>query len=245
MTTSPGKAVLVALVLLALTACDNDESAGDSEPASGAEPTAAESSAANDGEMSDEMEATTEPDSSAGAQDEAAAEEPPATSDNGSREATSARNTSEDSAANADAEETLDEEQALPNETSSSDVDAIIQETERRFQEASRELNQQFEDVEVTEDPTSEPQMDSETTTPGVSGSEPTGRVIEDELKKDPTTREVDAIIEETERRFEEASREIDRQFEEAERQVPESVPPEVESEVDQSLEGSEGESSP
>lgn len=84
------------------------------------------------------------------------------------------------------------------------DADDVIKETERQFEEASRELDQRFREVEQ-ESPV-EPSSDAND--------------IEDVLapSSDPKVR---AALEETERRFEEASREIEASFEQAERDVP------------------------
>ncbi|WP_027966263.1 hypothetical protein [Halomonas halocynthiae] len=86
-------------------------------------------------------------------------------------------------------------------------ADEVIQETERQFEAAQRELEQRFREVEQ-ESPV-EPSAESQD--------------IEDILRpsSDPKVR---AALEETERRFEEASRQIESSFKEAERDVPEEV---------------------
>lgn len=84
------------------------------------------------------------------------------------------------------------------------DVDEVLKETERQFQEAQRELDQRFHEVEQ-EDPV-----------------EPLSKTNEVESALTPSSDpQVRAVLEETERRFEEASREIKESFERAERDVP------------------------
>ncbi|PRY72798.1 LptM family lipoprotein [Halomonas ventosae] len=118
--------------------------------------------------------------------------------------------------------DTLDEDAALPGETTRSDVDAIIEETERRFEEASRQIDEQFESAEQEpielEPMESSPAFESDI---GLDES-PGGDLDEREaLPGESTDSDIEAILEETEKRFEEASRKIDEQFEEAERQAP------------------------
>ncbi|WP_163558868.1 hypothetical protein [Halomonas sp. NO4] len=123
--------------------------------------------------------------------------------------------------------ETLEEGGALPGEPTSSDIEAIIEETERRFEEAQRRLDEQFEEVEG-ESPTLEAMddesMDFETELEPSSDLPEAGDSELDEQASragEPTSRDIDAIIEEQERRFEEAQRELQQQFEEAERRDP------------------------
>jgi len=115
--------------------------------------------------------------------------------------------------------DTLDDSAALPGETTRSDVDAIIKETERRFEEASRRIDEQFEtaidepSVEL-EPMDSSPALESETPT-GSSGG---GELDEQQaLPGEHSRSDVQAIIKKTEKRFEEASRKINEQFEAAE----------------------------
>lgn len=119
----------------------------------------------------------------------------------------------------------LDESEAMPGETSSEDVDAIIQETERRFEEASQKIDEQFKEAEQeAPEPASTPEsetgaeldeaLESSSELPGDTSSLGEG-------SSDP---EVQAILEETERRFEEAKEKIDQQFEQAERKVPDEI---------------------
>ncbi|QJQ95326.1 MULTISPECIES: hypothetical protein [Halomonadaceae] len=46
---------------------------------------------------------------------------------------------------------TIDDQTAMPGETSDSDIDEFLQETERRFEEAQRQIDEQFEEVESQE----------------------------------------------------------------------------------------------
>ncbi|WP_280554251.1 hypothetical protein [Halomonas sp. 25-S5] len=144
--------------------------------------------------------------------------------------------------------DTLDEDAALPGETTRSDVDAIIEATERRFEEASRRIDEQFENAEkesIKLEPMESPEfapmeaspelepmeaspelepMESSPAFESDSGIAPSGGSELDEqqaLPGESSRSDVEAIIKETEKRFEEASRVIDEQFEEAERQVP------------------------
>ncbi|WP_206022800.1 hypothetical protein [Billgrantia bachuensis] len=129
----------------------------------------------------------------------------------------------------------LEEGGALPGEPTRSDVDAIIEDTERRFEEAQRQIDQQFEEVERS-NPALEPME-------GGSDSEPTLEPMEEEqggvsstIEREAertgevTQSDVDAWLEETERRFEEAQRELDEQFKEAERSEPGRDLPKIES---------------
>ncbi|MDR5860557.1 hypothetical protein FZZ93_08190 [Halomonas eurihalina] len=120
--------------------------------------------------------------------------------------------------------EVLNESEAMPGETSSEDVDAIIEETERRFDEASKKVDEQFKEAE---------QETPESTVPESEASADLDAALESPsaLPDDATTLEegssdpeVQAILEETERRFEEASKEIDQQFKQAERRVPDEI---------------------
>lgn len=134
--------------------------------------------------------------------------------------------------------DTLDEGEALPGETTSSDVDDIIEETERRFDEASRRIDEQFESAEEGSpelepmegapefepmespalEPMETPDFESDIGVDVAPGSDLDER---EALPGESTSSDIEAIIEETEKRFEEASRKIDEQFEEVERQAP------------------------
>lgn len=118
--------------------------------------------------------------------------------------------------------DTLDEDEALPGETTRSDVDAIIEETERRFEEASRQIDEQFESAE--QEPIElEPMESSPAFESDIDIDESPDRDLDEQqaLPGESTDSDIEAILEETEKRFEEASRKIDEQFEEAERQTP------------------------
>lgn len=119
-------------------------------------------------------------------------------------------------------DDTLDEGEALPGETTRSDVDAIIEETERRFEEASRQIDEQFESAE--QEPIElEPMESSPAFESDIGLDESPGSDLDEQqaLPGESTSSDIEAILEETEKRFEEASRKIDEQFEEAERQAP------------------------
>lgn len=141
------------------------------------------------------------------------------------------------------ATDTLQSEQAVPGEASRSDVDAILEETERRFEEASRKIDEAYQQAEASAPDSS----GTEAAGVDASAPEPTSAVDDSgdgAASASPLadgdgqggassapgndSSEVDAILQETERRFEEASRKIDETFEEAERQVPETTPVET-----------------
>lgn len=117
----------------------------------------------------------------------------------------------------ADPDEALDEASAMPGETTRSDVDEVIAETERRFEEAQRQLEQQFQEIEqqtpelapMESDPL-EPSWERES---GVSDRAP----LEGELE----ATDVDALIEDTERQFEEAQQRLEEQFQALESEQP------------------------
>lgn len=113
----------------------------------------------------------------------------------------------------ADPEEVL-ESGGIPGETSRSDVDAMIEENERRFEEAQQRLEAQFEEIEQ-EDPVLEP-MESEPLPP----SWETQSIENDpRLEDDLEATDVQALIEENERRFEEAQKRLEAQFDEIEQE--------------------------
>lgn len=115
----------------------------------------------------------------------------------------------------ADPDDVLDETSAMPGETTRSDVDDVIAETERRFEEAQRRLDEQFEEVEQHSTPL-EPMADDEFSPSWETESSlPESTRLEDDLE----TTDVDALIEDTERRFEEAQQRLNEQFEEIERE--------------------------
>ncbi|MFC7367539.1 MULTISPECIES: hypothetical protein [Vreelandella] len=113
----------------------------------------------------------------------------------------------------ADPEDALDEASAMPGETTRSDVDDVIAETERRFEEAQRRLDEQFQEVEQ-QAPVLEPMESEEFSTDWETDSSlPDSPRLEDDLE----AADVDALIEDTERRFEEAQQRLEQQFEEIE----------------------------
>ncbi|WP_447553227.1 hypothetical protein [Vreelandella sp. EE22] len=120
----------------------------------------------------------------------------------------------------ADPEDALDEQSAMPGETTRSDVDDVIAETERRFEEAQRQLEQQFQEVEsqTTELEPTESANFTEDWEVESSLPESTRR------ENDPDALDVDALIEDTERRFEAAQERLNQQFEELERERDSSV---------------------
>ncbi|MDT8895307.1 hypothetical protein RSO41_11645 [Halomonas sp. I1] len=120
----------------------------------------------------------------------------------------------------------LDESEAMPGETSSDDVEDIIQETERRFDEASQKIDEQFKEAEQeTPEPVApESETGADLDAALESSSELPGPEDATTLEEASSDPEVRAILEETERRFEEASQEIDRQFEQAESRVPDEI---------------------
>ncbi|WP_444677141.1 hypothetical protein [Halomonas sp. E19] len=131
-------------------------------------------------------------------------------------------------------EATLDNGGALPGEPTRSDIDAVLEETERRFEQAQREIDEQYEEVEQ-EGTALEPMEEStdfrSTLEPMQIGDPGTTSAIDEEAERrgEVTQSDIDALLEETERRFEEAQRQLDEQFEEAERREPRSAPPSFE----------------
>lgn len=124
----------------------------------------------------------------------------------------------------ADPSDALEEEGGLPGEVSTSDVDDVIAETERRFEEAQQRLDEQFEEAEnqaealVPEDVNMDElgeniasDWESEMDLP--ESSLPENSQQEGELGQD----DVQALIDETERRFEEAQQRLEEQFQELE----------------------------
>ena len=96
-------------------------------------------------------------------------------------------------------------------------MDAIIEETEKRFEEARQRIDEQFEQAEQ-EAVVPEP----------MEGEAEVGIDIDTSLDEEPLSgeamgdAEVDAFLEEQERRFEAAQRELEQQFEAMEQEVPE-----------------------
>jgi hypothetical protein len=109
----------------------------------------------------------------------------------------------------------LDEERAMPGEATRSDVDEIIAETERRFEEAEQRLEEQFREVE-RQTPTVEPMENEDFSSSWDTESSLPERTP---LQDDREATDVDALIEDTERRFEEAQQRLEEQFQELESQ--------------------------
>ncbi|MDR5902389.1 hypothetical protein [Halomonas icarae] len=220
-------ALLAMLLTLGLAGCgDGDEQAPDadaSRPAQDVESETAPAVDETDGmEASGETEEAPVPDelNQEGASTAGQGEEPAAPDESGTAE-----ETPDDAAVSADTE-TLAESPstpleggaALPGEATREDVDAIIEENERRFEEAQRRIDEQFQQAEQ-ERGTPEPMADGDIE----SSIDIDASLGEDPLAGEEAARsDIDAIIEEQERRFEEAQRELEQQFEEIEREVPE-----------------------
>ena len=105
----------------------------------------------------------------------------------------------------------------MPGETTRSDVDDVIAETERRFEEAQRQLEQQFQEIEQ-QSPELTP-MESDPIEPSWERDSnlPESSSLEGELE----ARDVDALIEDTERQFEEAQQRLEEQFQALENEEP------------------------
>lgn len=119
----------------------------------------------------------------------------------------------------------LEEGGALPGEPTRSDIDAILEETERRFEEAQRQIEQQYQELDKTP-PSLEPMEGDavpESSLAPMPGDVEPSSAIEREAERsgELSQSDVDAWLEESERRFEEARRQLDEQFEEAGRSEP------------------------
>lgn len=144
--------------------------------------------------------------------------------------------TADDDTLSADPEDVLeDEDAAMAGEVTKSDVDEVISDIDRRFEEAEQELKKQFEEAEKqapTTDPlpgeegaSAENGMPSErdVTLPDeeldIEPSAPPGK-LDGELGKS----EVDELIEDAERRFEETQQQLQEQYKELEQQEVETA---------------------
>ncbi len=213
MTTTFWKPTLLATLLaLGLAGCGNgDESTGGGDASQPAEQVPEEQVA------EEQAPAVAESDDSS-ADGQAAEEAPPAEEGESETMSADAEVSADVDSLGESPEDALEEEGALPGEATREDVDAIIEETERRFEEAQQRIDEQFEQAEQ-EASVPEP-MEGDDFESSID--------IDSSLGEDPLAGEgagesdIDAIIEEQERRFEEAQRELEQQFEEMEREVPE-----------------------
>ena len=122
--------------------------------------------------------------------------------------------------------DTLEEGGALPGEPTRSDIDAILEETERRFEEAQRQIEQQYQELDQTPttlEPMEDDAIPDSSLTPMTEEDGAPSSAIEREAERsgELSQSDVDAWLEESERRFEEARRQLDEQFEEAGRSEP------------------------
>lgn len=127
---------------------------------------------------------------------------------------------------NADPSEALEEEGGLPGEASASDVDDFIAENERRFEEAQKRLEAQFEEVESQ---TFEPgdtsalddsiDMDWESRTDWDTANDqamPDSSIDDEQLGTgEMGADDIQSTIDDTEQQFREAQERIEQQFEE------------------------------
>ncbi|MGQ7287510.1 hypothetical protein ACUN7Z_08185 [Vreelandella venusta] len=219
---------LLASLALLLSACGDaqeDTTTENQEGAASSDVDAQQAPAAEEGgEEADE--AASADDSEEGAQAPQATDQPEEAealkddSDDGSEVVTPSNNEevqADENTLAADPEDALDEASAMPGETTRSDVDDVIAETERRFEEAQRRLDEQFQEVEQ-QTPTLEP-MDGDAPAPSweTESSLPAASDLDDNLE----ATDVDALLEDTERRFEEAQKRLEEQFEALEREQP------------------------
>lgn len=207
-------ALLAALMALGLAGCGNGdepsppatEEAAD-EPVAQEEPAEAEPEALDE-ELSPEEQAGLVEEEQAPSADEMADEVP---------EEIPESDTLGESPAS-----TLDEGAALPGETTRDEIDAMLEETERRFDEAQRSIEEQFEEAEG-EAAVPDPMEGDDAYDAGMDFD---SSLDEDQLDTGgPTTTDIDAIIEEQERRFEEAQRRLEEQFDEVDQALPEFEP--------------------
>ncbi|SER66085.1 hypothetical protein SAMN04487958_102174 [Vreelandella subterranea] len=221
---------VLAAVMLVVSGCgDNDETSDanqQEEPASSSndvaagsagaeeeEPVTAELDANGSEEDSDTIESRQAEEELARAEalesDTVAEEAAPQTEDVEAGEDTLAANP----------EDVLEEGGAMPGEATRSDVDEMIAETERRFEEAQQRLDEQFQEVEE-QAPVIEPISDEEMEERWEFDSS-----LPESARDEERTRgsNIDELIEDTERRFEEAEQRLNEQFESIEAERPES----------------------
>ncbi|SHL99206.1 hypothetical protein [Vreelandella subglaciescola] len=132
------------------------------------------------------------------------------------------------------------EDAAMPGEVTTSDVDKVISDIDKRFEEAEKKMQEQFDEVK-DQAPTTEPlpgesgtsaEMDVELPESDLSTDEPSAdelmessvsnaQKLDGELGKS----EVDALIEDAERRFEETQKRLQEQFEALEQEGVKTAP--------------------
>ncbi|MCA1770985.1 MAG: hypothetical protein LC652_13940 [Halomonas sp.] len=218
-------ALLAALIALGLFGCGNgDEPTPSTAEPSSAEPAVQEESAEPAEAEPEALEGELSPEEQAGLVQEevpaAEATDPAAGVPNEVPEEIPEAETLGESPAS-----TLDEGAALPGETTRDEIDAMLEETERRFDEAQRRIDEQFEAAEeeavVSESMQGDDEFDA--------GMDFDSGLDEGELDTGgPTNSDIDAIIEEQERRFEEAQRRLEEQFDAVEQDLPEFEPMEA-----------------
>jgi hypothetical protein len=217
---------LMAAALL-LSACGESEEASNSvseDDATVSETAEQDSAAVSNNEEADEssepsapVEQSTQPEPSTQAQQEEEASEEAQT------RAAEDVPVDEDTLS-ADPSEALEEEGGLPGEVTSTDVEDVIAETERRFEEAQQRLDEQFKEVENRTETLAPDALDLDELEEDVSADWEAEMDLPDSSLPDSIQQEgelgeddVQAMIEETERRFEEAQQRLDEQFQELE----------------------------
>ena len=212
-------ALLATLMALGLAGCGNGDEPAPAAEAPTGEASPAPADEALEGELSPEEQAGLVDDDEAAP--ETVDEAPDEVSEEVPEDIPEAETLGESPAS------TLDEGAALPGETTADDIDAIIEETERRFEEAQRRIDEQFE---VAEEEAAAPEPVMEGDDAFDTGMDFDTGLDDDQLDTGgPTSSDVDAIIEEQERRFEEAQRRLDEQFDEVGQEMPEFEPMESE----------------
>ncbi|WP_404298271.1 hypothetical protein [Halomonas sp.] len=226
-------ALLAALMALGLLGCGNgDEPAQTTTDPSPAEPTAQQESVEESVEENAEpaesepeaLESELSPEEQAGqVQEDASAvdvtDSAADVADEASEERLEAETLGESPAS------TLEEGAALPGETTRDEIDAMLEETERRFEEAQRRIDEQFEAAKENA-VAPEPLEGDESLDDGMDF----GSGLDEEQLDTAgrTSSDIDAIIEDQERRFEEAQRRLEEQFDAVEQDLPEFEPMEA-----------------
>lgn len=146
----------------------------------------------------------------------------------------------DDDTLTADPEDVLNDDDAMPGEVTESDVDQVINDIDKRFEKAEEELKAQFEEAEEQEPsvkplpgaeagsdegdvtlPESELSLDEPSAADLPESSLNENGKLDGELGKS----EVDDLIEDAERRFEETQDRLQEQFEELEQEDVETAP--------------------